>query len=418
MKQVIAFNSAKRRGRQRGHLFVLGKSYVGEWRVDVAVGPGLYEWRKKKKVLCPVTKGKRYAQDLLDEEIARTATVRDGPHSLITLSDFYEHKFIPMYVQVRLKLSGQQHYGTVWRTHIEPYLGHLPLRDVTFEKVQKLIAQEKTREHPSPVKPKDGNPVKMIKGYAPQTLLHVRNVLSAMFRMAKRMHLYSGDLPTEGVEIGEITHKARRALTPAQFVDLVNALTSPYKQLTYFLGVTGLRIGEACGLRWQYVNLTDEPVYVDDQSLPPMCLGVRWNWVRGRYGTVKKDASVRIVPIPKELAEMLREHKAQSQFAAADDPVFAGRQGAPLNHHNVAKRAFRKAAKTAGVPWASWHCLRHTSNTTAGATGMSIGARKRVYGWTVDRMALHYDHEDVEQTREGMERIEEVLTLKKKAGEE
>lgn len=404
MSNVIAFENAKPRGRQRGRLYIKSGSWIGEWRVESPTGNNSYEWVKKSKVLCPAKKGKRYAQELLDLEIEKSA-VSHGPSSLITLAQFWKDVFTPLFLNVRLKPSGREHYSVVWRVHIEPYLGKLPLREVTFAKVQGLIAQEKVRPHPAWRKSE-----KMVNGYASQTLLHVRHVLSSMLRMAKRMGMYQGDLPTEGVEVGEMVRKTRQALSPEQFIALVEALEYPYADLAYFIGVTGLRIGEALGLMWRNVNLTDDYVYGQDGAIPPLCLAVKWAYVRRRYGTVKKDASVRIVPIPKNLIKVLRTIKSLTRFPGDDQPVFASRTGTPLDGHNASSRALKRAGKKAGVPWVCWHALRHTSNTIAGATGMSIGARKAVYGWTVDAMALHYDHQDVEQMRKGMEAVEGALT--------
>lgn len=42
------------------------------------------------------------------------------------------------------------------------------------------------------------------------------------------------------------------------------------------------------------------------------------------------------------------------------EPVFASRDGSPLDPANVLKRVMKPAAKQAGVPWAHLHTLRHT----------------------------------------------------------
>ena len=66
------------------------------------------------------------------------------------------------------------------------------------------------------------------------------------------------------------------------------------------------------------------------------------------------------------LVQMLREHKAASAYSQPGDPVFANREGKPLDHRNVAARGLDKAVKEAklddaGKPKLRWHGLRHTA---------------------------------------------------------
>lgn len=395
----------RQRGHQRGSIVEQGKSLVGYWSEEVPVENGQFRWKRKNRVLCSVSEGRAEARRRLDEILERVNIQSRFPESTATLTQFWNAKFEKLYLP-RLKPTGRTHYVTVWNSHIKPFLGSQRLRDIGYETLQELIEQERVRVHPeSNRKPKSGEKVRTVKGYSPQTLLHVKNVLSAMFRFAKKLRWYGGELPTEGVEVGEITHQKRRPLNPEQFVALVNGLKTPHRQFVFFLGLTGLRVGEASGLRWDHVNLTDEPVNVEDIALPARSMCVSWNWVGGRYGTLKKSSSVRIVPLPTALVEMLTAWKAETKFSAPEHPVFPSRKGTPLDHHNVASRVLKPLARKLGMPWVSWHCFRHTANTVAGTVGMSIGERKQVFGWTVDRMALHYDHADVERTREGMERL-------------
>lgn len=407
---------SRSRGNQRGSIVAVGKSLVGYWNEEVPTGDGKFKWKRKNRVLCHVSEGMEEARRRLDDILERVNVHSRFPESTATLEQFWNIKFTKLYLP-RLKHTGRKHYETIWKSHIQPFLGRTRLRDIHYETLQELIEQERVREHPRRArKPKPGEKAEMVRGYSPQTLLHVKNVLSAMFKFAKKIRWYGGELPTDGVEVGEITHQKRRPLNPEQFVALANGLKSPHRQLVFFLGVTGLRVGEACGLRWDHVNLTDEPVNVEDTSLPPRSMFVQWNWVAGRVGTLKKSGSLRIVPLPAELVEMLKDWKAESKFTEPGHPVFPSRKGTPLDHHNVATRVLKPLARKLGMPWVSWHCFRHTANTVAGTVGMSIGERKQVFGWTVDRMALHYDHADVERTRERMEKVGEVLSLKAGGG--
>jgi integrase len=81
---------------------------------------------------------------------------------------------------------------------------------------------------------------------------------------------------------------------------------------------TGVRIGEAQALTWGTVRLSERRIAI------------------GRQQRVKTEASVRYVPIPASLAELLTAHRLRSPGGPAD-PVFPF----PLSSSQRAQRAFR-----------------------------------------------------------------------------
>jgi integrase len=126
----------------------------------------------------------------------------------------------------------------------------------------------------------------------------------------------------------------------------------------------------------------------------------------------KTDGSVRTVPIPKELALILADHKLGSRFSQADDFLFCTRTGRPLGQRNVT-RALRKAQKKAtdegghatfpvlhardgqGRPvrvehgeLPSMHCFRHT-----------VASRALLAGEGVDEIAFLLGHRNANVTR-------------------
>jgi integrase len=70
----------------------------------------------------------------------------------------------------------------------------------------------------------------------------------------------------------------------------------------------------------------------------------------------------------------LRKHSK----AADDALVFPSASGTPIDAANLYRRVFTPAAKAAGVPWATFHTLRHTCATTLFRHGLNA---KQVQGW-------------------------------------
>jgi integrase len=111
---------------------------------------------------------------------------------------------------------------------------------------------------------------------------------------------------------------------------------------------TGQRLGELLGLRWEDVDLQERELRVERQ------------YTRlGEYGPPKTKAAVRRIPLSDEMTKFLREHKMRSPYKAADDPVFASRNGKPLGHRNATRRGFEKAAERAEIEGVSFHSMRH-----------------------------------------------------------
>jgi integrase len=111
---------------------------------------------------------------------------------------------------------------------------------------------------------------------------------------------------------------------------------------------TGLRLGELLGLQWGDIDLRAGELHVCRQ------------WTRmGEYAPPKTRAAVRRLPLSADIVKYLSEHKLESRYSKADEPVFASRSGHPLTHRNATGRGFDGAVKQAGLEGVSFHSMRH-----------------------------------------------------------
>jgi integrase len=123
-----------------------------------------------------------------------------------------------------------------------------------------------------------------------------------------------------------------------------------YTPLLRLTARLGLRLGEVLGLQWGDFEKTGS------------LLQVRRQWlVSGHYGPPKTAAGVRSIPLPDDLRRELIDLRLASRYSQDDDPIFASREGTPLQHRNVAHRGFERAAKEAGIEGVSFHDLRHAA---------------------------------------------------------
>lgn len=147
-------------------------------------------------------------------------------------------------------------------------------------------------------------------------------------------------------------------LSPRQFGDLYRHTIDHYRHLLLFLVLTGLRWGEAAGLRVRDVNLTPE------SGRPYLEVRTALKRVKGGtlLGLLKSRAARRRLTIPTVLIPMIEAAIAGKDL---DDTVFTSPKGRRLHHGNVA-RNLQKAiarAQTTGcdLPDFTLHALRHSA---------------------------------------------------------
>ena len=135
--------------------------------------------------------------------------------------------------------------------------------------------------------------------------------------------------------------------------------------------VTGLRRGEAIGLRWEDVDLDGRCLFIVQQITE----------VRGKslVGTPKTKRGARLVPIDDDTVAMLRRHREGQEIErvawgpAWNDAqlVFTRENGLPLRPE-YATRHFQALAGAAGLPPIRLHDLRHTNASLALAAGVEM----------------------------------------------
>lgn len=175
-----------------------------------------------------------------------------------------------------------------------------------------------------------------------------------------------------------------------------------------YLG-TGMRRGEALGLRWKDVDF--------ERGTLSVCQTV--GMVRGQAKTKpmpKNDSSRRTIAVDPTIMEALREHqlkqeehKRSARTWTENELVFPSAVGTPINPNNLARGYLQLVAK-AGVPRIRIHDTRHTHVTLAVLAGAQLGAvSKRVGHARTSTTADLYAHVLPELHAEVAARINTVL---------
>jgi len=176
-------------------------------------------------------------------------------------------------------------------------------------------------------------------------------------------------------ELSRILEVARETLDPT------------HRLLVEVLARTGVRIGEALGLRFR------------DHTHRAHSLKVERSWTKAReVSPVKSETSRRTIKLTPELSDALASHR-RALKAKPEAFVFqSGASGLPVDQDNFRNRIMRRLIEAAGVPHHGPHAFRHTHATILIERGISpkvvqlrlghadIATTLRVYGHATPAM--------------------------------
>jgi len=166
-------------------------------------------------------------------------------------------------------------------------------------------------------------------------------------------------------------------------------LQEPYATLVLFLAVTGLRIGEAIGIKWS--DFEGDVLHI--------CRRIH----EGKADTTKTEGSNRSLPIPAMLLKRMRSLGGQEW-------VFRSRENTPVNPGNALKRYVRPVAEALGIALGGWHDFRHTLTTGLLRSGVSPKVVSKILGHSDVQITLNvYDHPEIENFREPLTAVADQL---------
>lgn len=192
----------------------------------------------------------------------------------------------------------------------------------------------------------------------------------------------------------------KTALTKPQLQVLAEEC-SDYKDLVLFLGLTGLRIGEALALNCDDIDLERNLVSVN-KSLSMSESGRMLD----PKGSTKTGES-RSVPLASAIRPGVEQAIANR---AGEEPLFTGRGGGRLNYGWFRRTIFAPAVKRTGLKNVSIHSLRHTCASLLIQMGTPVTTVSHVLGHASVKMTLDvYSHFYEKDTEVWMNRLSASL---------
>jgi integrase len=254
------------------------------------------------------------------EKMSGVRTAAKCPHSSDSFESYVEDVYLP-FIQRTKKASTYAGYKAYWERYLRPHVDGFAVRDFTISTVAGLLKG-----------------IAKMHSVNIDTITKVRSILSGIFSYAMSEGHFparsKADNPACRARIPESATKRKRTVASSfeEVQGILRALKGmPLERAAVGIMVfTGVRPGEARGLRWEEWDRANKHIAVN-----------RAVWHRV-VGTTKTEQSQRFVGVPDELREILLD-----LWKAKDSPIagyiLAGRKGQPVILDNMSKRSIASA---------------------------------------------------------------------------
>ena len=269
----------------------------------------------------------------------------------LTLAAFYEQRFLPEYVSLQ-KPATQTAYDSIYRNHLGPLLGDVPLAEIDDDRISRFRADLLGR----------------VKRKTTANLILAK--LIKILRLAKRLHKLATMPEIDRIPVGKSA--AKPVYSDEQIDSLIAAARahSPEATLVILLALdTGLRVSEICALEWADIDLTLGTIKV------------QCNVYRGEKQTPK--GTIGTIALTAALRRALVDHRKREPIGAL---VLYRRsqhtrgEWAPHTPHSI-RGLLNALQRAAGLPESGPHLLRHTGLTRLANLGASV--------YTIQAVARH-----------------------------
>ncbi len=296
----------------------------------------------------------------------------------------------------QLKVSSVAKYSNIMQLYLLPRFGKQKICTISRNEVilfsRKLLISGGVRA----------------KGLSPKTVNGTLSVMKNIFEYAMR------EKSINVAEISDISvkqpQKPMRILSRNEQNRLSRYLCD--NPTPCYLGIllclyTGLRIGEICALKWADICVSEQYLYVHQTMQRIQVDGKTGKKTKVIIQTPKSDSSIRKIPIPFEVLQLLLPTMKQGEAF-----LLTG-----MEHNYIEPRSmenhFKAAAKECNIYDVNFHALRHTFATRCVELGFDIKSLSEILGHASVHITLNrYVHPSMELKQKNMNMLSEFLTTK------
>ena len=286
-----------------------------------------------------------------------------------------------------VKASTYNKYRNLSVSYILPELGDMNIGEITSAKVNALIANLLT----------NANGVRL----SPKTIRDVCMIIKACLRYASisysiptnQLDLYIPSAPPK--EIHALSFNEQKTLEDCLLKNL------DLRKLGIIICLyTGLRIGEICALKWQNIDLDAGTIFISSTLQRVQTFGDTQK-TEVLESTPKSQCSIRTIPLPESLIELMRPYSVENDGAY----ILTGVDNSFIEPR-LYEYIFNKYVFEAGIPTVNFHTLRHTFATRCIELDFDIKSLSEILGHSNTKITLdRYVHPSIERKRVQMNRL-------------
>ena len=292
--------------------------------------------------------------------------------------DIFEKKFVE--AKDNLAASTQAKYAAHLKNHIRPAFSHLPIGEMTTLRIEDWLT------------------AKNDAGLSWSTRSDLRNLMSCIFRQAKKWGMWKQENPAQRATVGRkrmVREKRKLAIEDTR--KLLLALPDDVRLIIMTALFCTLRISEVLGLQWKHIDLAKGKIIV------------RQRYYRGNLDVPKSQKAIRDVPVG-ELSRFLAERHRGRQ--GADDFVFSVKtsRGMCRDDRDILQHFLRPAAEKLGLyyPGFGFHSFRREASTAL-AQEIGLPQTMRAAGHSKPDMTLLYTLDDFAQQAAGVRNVQRQI---------
>lgn len=324
--------------------------------------------------------GKSY-KEVKQKLIDRRCDNDTSDNSNIRFKDAAEHW--KRYERLKVKRSTYENYAYILSKHIIPFVGNIKMKELENCDVTSFINEKLTNGR--------------LNGKGGLSKKYMRDIITIVKSIAFFCeNEYGIQSKVSRVGIPKLEKTDTRILSEDEYRILSKYLIENYnpKNLGILIGMyAGLRVGEVCGLKWEDFDATENILCVR-RSVQRISNGNGSTILN--VDTPKTDSSIRSIPLPDFIGEVLNKHKMEDNI-----PIISN--NTEYVEPNVLRKYFYNVLEKCSIPKLCFHDLRHSFATRCIQLEFDIKSLSEILGHSNVSITLNrYVHSSMTQKRKFM----------------
>mgnify|MGYP004462897163 FL=1 len=297
------------------------------------------------------------------------------------------------YLKTTIKLRTYLKYNDIINKHINPILGEYELDDLNGNVLQDFVLY----------KLNNGNLITSEK-LADNSVIAIVSLLKQALRQALFL----------GISNAEYTAHIKIPMAKEKEIMVFNRLEQQ-KLESYclnskpnYIGIiiclyTGIRLGELLALTWNDIDFDNKLLRVNKTVYTITKNGKNEAYI----DKPKTKQSNRIIPLPKQIINLLKRKKKES----ISNYIISTKNGGIVQNRSYQK-SFKSILNRCEITYKNFHSLRHTFATRALELGMDVKTLSEILGHKNSSITLNrYSHSLLEHKFEFMNKVGKLLDI-------